>query len=213
MQKVCFIGHRKIENKEKIIASLIEEIENLIINHNVDTFLFGSRSEFNTLCHSVVTDLKERYPHIKRIAYTCRSESSTLESERKYWEEIYSNVYKEKVALFGVEGENEHKTKWTSCRASYVERNQAMIDDSDCCIFYYDKNYQPEMRKYSKQSIGYYQPKSGTALAHKYAMQKKKNIIRINMNPKSLWYNNYKSWGNKWDKIVETLKLLQRRPI
>ncbi len=35
------------------------------------------------------------------------------------------------------------------------------------------------MRKYSKRSIGYYQPKSGTALAYAYAKQKKKLIINV----------------------------------
>lgn len=60
-----------------------------------------------------------------------------------------------------------------------MERNQAMINDSDYCVFYYDKNYQPEMRKYSKRSIGYYQPKSGTALAYAYAKQKKKIMLNI----------------------------------
>lgn len=187
MEKVCsFFGHRKIQDKEIIIASLKEKIENLIINQNVDTFLFGSRSDFDSLCHSIVTDLKEKYPHIKRIAYTCRSESCTLESERTYWEEIYSNFHKEEVTLLGFEEEREHKTKWDSGRASYIERNQAMIDDSDYCIFYYDENYKPEMRKYSKRSFGYYQPKSGTALAYKYAMQKKKKVVRINTNTKNL---------------------------
>lgn len=179
-KSVCsFFGHRTIPNKEEIIAPLIEKIENLIANHNVDTFLFGSRSEFNTLCHQLVTELKEKYPFIKRVAYTCRSETCTLESERAHWEEVYSYFRKEKVTLLGVEEECEHKTKWDSGRASYVERNQAMIDDSDYCIFYYDENYKPEMRKYSKRSFGYYQPKSGTALAYSYAKQKKKCIIRL----------------------------------
>ena len=81
--------------------------------------------------------------------------------------------------MLGVEEEFEHKTKYTSGRASYVERNQAMINDGDYFIFYYDENYQPEMRKYSKRSIGYYQPKSGTSLAYDYAKQKKKIIINI----------------------------------
>ena len=54
-----------------------------------------------------------------------------------------------------------------------------MINDSDYCVFYYDENYQPEMSKYSKRSIGYYQPKSGTALAYAYAQQKKKIVINI----------------------------------
>ena len=126
----------------------------------------------------IVTELKGKYPNIKRISYTCRSETCILECERAYWEEVYSH-FKKKVILFGVEEEVEHKTKYTSGRASYVERNQAMINDSDYCVFYYDENYQLEMRKYSKRSIGYYQPKSGTAIAYAYAKQKKKIIINV----------------------------------
>ena len=125
-----------------------------------------------------VTELKTQYPHIVRKCYTCKSETCILESERAYWEKIYGHFYKEKTTLLGVEEEVEHKTKWTSGRASYVERNQAMIDDSDYCIFYYDEKYNPPMRKYSKRSICSYQPKSGTALAYKYAKQKKKKIIK-----------------------------------
>ena len=64
-------------------------------------------------------------------------------------------------------------------KISHVVRNQAMIDDSDYCIFYYDENYEPPMRKYSKRSIGYYQPNSGTALAYAYAKQKKKIIYNL----------------------------------
>ncbi|MBQ4122707.1 DUF1273 family protein [bacterium] len=176
--KTCsFFGHRKIEITEELKQKVKEVIEDLIVNHNVLIFLFGSRSDFDYLCHLVVTELKEKYPNIIRKCYTCRSETCTLESERSHWEEIYSHFRKEKVTLLGVEEEIEHKSKYTSGRASYVERNQAMINDSDYCIFYYDENYQPEMRKHSKRSIGYYQPKSGTALAYTYANQKKKIII------------------------------------
>ncbi len=178
--KICsFFGHRNVVVTEELKEKLKEIIEDLIVNHNVLTFLFGSRSDFDYLCHLVVTELKEKYPNIIRKCYTCRSETCTLEGERAHWEEIYSHFKKEKVTLLGVEAEVEHKTKYTAGRASYVERNQAMIIDSDCCVFYYDENYQPEMRKYSKRSIGYYQPKSGTALAYAYAKQKKKQIINI----------------------------------
>lgn len=143
----------------------------MIVNHNVLTFLFGSRSDFDYLCHLVVTELKEKYPNIKRLSYTCRSETCTLESERAHWEEVDSYFRKEKVTLLGVEEEIEYKTKYTSGRVSYVERNQAMIN--------YDENYQPQMRKHSKRCIGYYQPKSGAALPHTYAKQKKKIIINV----------------------------------
>ena len=178
--KCSFFGHRKIEITEELKQKVKEVVEDLIVNFNVDTFLFGSRSDFDYLCHLVVTELKEKYPNIIRKCYTCRSETCTLESERAHWEEVYGHFRKEKVTLLGVEEEIEHKTKYSAGRASYVERNQAMINDSDYCIFYYDENYQPEMRKYSKRSIGYYQPKSGTALAYTYAKQKKKILININ---------------------------------
>ena len=171
----CFIGHRKIEKTEKLEKEIYEFVENLIINENVKTFLFGSRSDFDFLCHSIVTDLKEKYPFIKRVGYTCRCESVTLESKREKWEEIYSYFAKEKVHLLGVEEEFEHKTKYTSGKASYVERNQAMIDDSDYCLFYYNEKYAPSQRQ---ESGGFrlYQPKSGTAIAYKYAKRKKKII-------------------------------------
>lgn len=152
MCKICsFFGHRKIVITEELKEKVKRVIEDLIVNHNVLTFLFGSRSDFDHLCHLVVTELKEKYPNIKRLSYTCRSETCTLESERAYWEEVYSYFRKEKETLLGIEEEIEHKTKYTSGRVSYVERNQAMINDSDYCIFYYDENYQPEMKKYSKR--------------------------------------------------------------
>ena len=183
--KVCaFFGHRKTKLTKKQFDNLMETIENLIINNDVRVFLFGSRSDFDFMCHKIVTEFKEKYPYIIRKQYTCKSETCILESERAYWEQIYSNFKKEKVTLLGVEEEVEHKTKYTSGKASYVERNQAMINDSDYCVFYYDENYQPEKRKYSKKSAGYYQPKSGTMLAYNYAKQKKKIIINIKIEEK-----------------------------
>lgn len=178
--RVCsFFGHRTIQDKENLIVSLKVEIENLIVNRNVDTFLFGSKSEFDTLCHCVVTELMEKYSYIQRIAYTCKSESCTLESQRTYWETLYSNTTKEKITLLGVEKEYQYKNKWKSGKASYVERNQAMIDDSYYCIFYYNENYQPQRRDHHKHRFDIHQPKSGTSLAYTYAKQKKKHIIRI----------------------------------
>lgn len=167
--KVCsFFGHRKIEETKELKIRLQSVIVNLIENEDVKVFLFGSKSDFDFLCHDIVTELKKAYPHIQRFAYTCKSEKCTLESERAYWEEIYSFFKKRPVTLLGVEKEIEHKTKYSAGRASYVERNQAMINDSDFCVFYYNKNYIPTTKS-----------KSGTKIAYEYAIRKKKKIINL----------------------------------
>ena len=183
--KVCVIGHRNIEITEELQKEIYLYIEYLIKKENVGTFLLGSRSDFDSLCHGIITELKEKYPYIKRIKYTCRSESVVLESERAKWEEIYSSFKKREVHLLGVEEEFEYSTKYVSGKASYVERNQAMIDDSDFCLFYYNENYNPPQRKISKRSTEFYQPKSGTAIAFKYA--KRKNKIIKNFFNNNFW--------------------------
>ena len=64
-------------------------------------------------------------------------------------------------------------------KASYIERNRAMIRISDYCVFYYDENYQPPLRKESKHSVIPYQPKSGTKAAYEYALSQKKKVINL----------------------------------
>ncbi len=168
MKTCSFFGHRKIEETEELKSRLKYVIVNLIENEKVKIFLFGSKSDFNYLCYAIVTELKNKYPHIQRHSYTCKSEACTLEKERVYWEEILSNFKKHPVTLLGVEKEIEHKTKYTAGRASYVERNQAMINDSDFCVFYYNKDYVPTTKT-----------KSGTKIAYDYAKQKNKNIVNL----------------------------------
>ncbi len=64
---VAFIGHRTINKTEAIKDKLKKVVENLIVNENADTFLFGSKSEFNTLCYDVVTELQSKYSLIRRV--------------------------------------------------------------------------------------------------------------------------------------------------
>ena len=75
----CFFGHRTINETEELKSKIIEIIEKLIVDENVDTFLFGSKSRFNNLCLERVTELKEKHPHIKRIYV--RAEYKKISSE------------------------------------------------------------------------------------------------------------------------------------
>ena len=58
----CFIGHRKIEKSIELKQRVEETIKDLIENKGMNIFLFGSRSEFDDLCHSIVTELQKNNP-------------------------------------------------------------------------------------------------------------------------------------------------------
>lgn len=149
----CFLGHRTINETEELKSKLIEIIEKLIVDEHVNTFLFGSKSRFNSLCLELVTEMKEKYPHIKRV-YVRAEYPNINEQYTDYLLEFYEDTYYPEH-LIG------------SGRAVYVERNCEMINKSQYCIVYYDKSSAPTSRK------------SGTETALYYAMKKHKNIIRI----------------------------------
>ena len=178
-KKVCFIGHRDVPDTEELQEKIRITVERLITEEGVTYFLFGSRSDFDSICHDVVTDLQEKYPHIQRVAYTCRHECATMKEDKAEEERIWSSILKRPVRIKDYDAEYEHPTKYTSGRASYVERNQAMITDSDFCVFYFDETYLPPRRKQGSSFLSDYQPKSGTAVAYKYAVQKKKEIVNL----------------------------------
>ena len=147
----CFIGHRTINETEDLKSKLNEIIEKLIVDENVDTFLFGSKSRFNSLCLELVTKIKEKYPHIKRV-YVRAEYPYISERYKNYLLKNYEDTYyPEKIINSG--------------RAAYVERNYEMIDNSRFCIVYYDETNAPTTRK------------SGTMVAFDYAIKKQKCII------------------------------------
>lgn len=160
----CFIGHRRIENLSEVQVKL-QRILTELIEQGVKKFIFGDHSQFNDLCYDVVSELKKNIPEIQRIKFR-KDYQEISDSVKKYFLDGFEdNICPEGVAKAG--------------KASYVERNQAMITASDVCIFYYNENYQPERRKESKRSIGTYQPKSGTRIAYEFAVSKDKEIINL----------------------------------
>ena len=158
----CFIGHRKInataELRKRLQSILLDLIENGTTN-----FIFGDHSAFNALCYELVTEFKEKFPEIKRISFR-----KDYEDTDDYTMRFLIKGYEESICPKGV---------GNAGRASYIERNQAMIRESDICIFYYDENYLPARRKLSRRDLFDYQPNSGTALAYRYAESKNKTII------------------------------------
>ena len=160
MKACSFFGHRDTPQTEELKQKVRETVERLIVEEGVDAFLFGSRSKFDDLCLIVVTELKEKYSHIKRVYV--RSQYPYID---KHFKDYLLYSYDDTIMPKRVENAG---------KASYVERNQEMIDASDFCVFYYNPSYLPPKRKYAKRDISDYQPKSGTALAFEYASQRKR---------------------------------------
>ena len=147
----CFFGHRRINETVELRTKITKTVKRLITEEKVDRFLFGSKSQFDTICLDAVTELKERYPHIKRIYV--RAEFPYIKDEymaylMRYYDETY---FPEKLLGAG--------------KAVYVERNCEMIDQSRFCIVYYDEQNAPY--------------KSGTKTIMNYAVKKSREIILI----------------------------------
>lgn len=149
----CFIGHRKTEETEALTLELRKTVENLITEDGVDTFLFGSKSGFNDICYTVVTELKEKFPHIKRV-YVRAEYPYISESYERYLLEKYEDTYFPEKAL-------------GSGKAVYIERNCEMIAKSKFCVICFDEHLAPKTRK------------SGTEIAYNYAMKNKKRVILL----------------------------------
>lgn len=151
----CFFGHRKIIATSKLKKTVYKTVENLIINKEVDTFLFGSKSQFDNLCLEIVTELKKKYKHIKRI-YVRAEFPYINDNYKEYLLKRYDDTYfPQKIICAG--------------KASYIERNYEMINKSHFCIVYYNEKYLPSPRKHSNRDLITYQPQSGTKLALTYA--------------------------------------------
>ena len=128
-------------------------IEKLIVEEHVDTFLFGSRGRFNSLCLELVTEIKEKYTHIKRI-YVRAEYPYINEHYKNYLLEKYDDTYfPQKIINAG--------------QASYIERNYEMIEKSHYCVAYYDP------------SLVFPDQKSGTKIAWEHAIKKGKHVINV----------------------------------
>lgn len=157
----CFLGHRKIEITDLLEMNLRNAIKRLIVEEKIETFLFGSKSQFNDLCYQIVSELKSCFPNVKRIYV--RAQSPYINEDYKaYLLEKYEETYYPKSAL-------------NSGKSSYIKRNFEMIDKSRFCIVYFDKNYIPTARS----KISEPRKNSGTRIAYDYATKKNKIVINL----------------------------------
>ena len=146
-------GHSEIEITKELEGKLIATFEDLI-KQGCKYFYFGGFSEFDDLCHKVISKLKITYPHIQRIFCLSDPRHQRI-SKRPKW--LKDEDYEEFIYL-------DLDFDWWYQRIYY--RNCAMIDRSDIVVFYVEER-----------------ENSGAYKAYKYAKQKKKTIINILQPP------------------------------
>ena len=166
MKSCSFFGHRDTEQTEELKQKIRVTVKQLIVEEGVDTFLFGSRSKFDELCHMVVTELKEKYPHIRRVAYLCKHEAGCLVGTGEEMRQAIKRLTGRDEYVREFEEIKKSDRVNSAGRATYVERNQWMIDGSDVVFIHFrvDKNNEKV---------------SGTGRSLCYARKQGKRIINI----------------------------------
>ena len=150
-EKSCSVfGHSKIKITKELENYLKSTFKMLITQENVKYFYFGGFGEFDDLCHSIITELKNEYPEVYRIFCLSDPRHQRL-SKRPKW--LKDEDYEEITYL------DLNFDYWYS-RIYY--RNCEIIDRSDFVIFYVNHTEQ-----------------SGAYKALQYAKRKKKQIINV----------------------------------
>ena len=164
MKACSFFGHRDTEQTEELKEKIRVTVERLIVEEGVDTFLFGSRSKFDELCHIVVTELREKYPHIQRIAYLCKHETACLVGAGMSLKHQIKELTGRDVYVAEYEDVKKSDRVNSAGRASYVERNYWMIDESKFIVFHLDLTFYQYIQN------------SGAIIAYQYARKGAKLI-------------------------------------
>ena len=163
MKTCSFFGHRNTEQTEELKEKVRETVEHLIVEEGVDTFLFGSRSKFDELCHIVVTELKGKHPNIRRVAYLCKHESGCLVGAGTSLTRQIEEITGRKERVLEYEEIKKSDSLNAAGRACYIERNQWMIDESDFAVFCLEESF-------NKRN-------NGTKIAYEYS--NKKSLLRV----------------------------------
>ena len=147
---VAFCGHRRVDEPEEV-SRWLEKVIDALVSEGAEEFWIGGKGDFDRLCHALVSEIKEKHPHIKRIYV--RAEFPFIRDDyRAYLLQSYEDTdFPQRIMGAG--------------RAAYVERNYEMIHRSQYCVVYYNGQAVPTTRK------------SGTKIALDYAIKKGKVII------------------------------------
>ena len=146
--KICsFFGHRDVEVTDELRKAATDEILKAI-DIGCRVFYFGGYGDFDDLCYSIVTKIKQERPELNIKRIYCVAQERYLYKKVRYFKcEDYDEITYLAPSFEG----------WYK---SIYFRNCAMIDESDLVIFFAE----------AKEDSGAYK-------AFKYAKKKKEKYI------------------------------------
>ena len=121
-EKICsFCGHRDADSslRTQIKAAIMDIIE----NEDITTFYSGGMGNFDSLCESVVRELKRIYP--LKLYLIAPHMTQKINRDGKYYKELYDDI------IIPDLGEVHYKRAIT-------ERNKWIVEQSEivlCCIY------------------------------------------------------------------------------
>ena len=151
LTKSCSVfGHRKINISNELKEVLRKILEEMIQSRGVEVFYFGGFGDFDDLCYQVVSELKDKYPHIKRI-FCLYDPRHQKKSKRPKW--LQEEEYEEYLYL---------DMQFDCWYTRIYYRNCEIIKNSDFVLFYVINK-----------------SKSGAYKAMQYAKKRKKQYINV----------------------------------
>lgn len=96
MVKKCFIFGNKIDESIQLYQNLKDELEAIILKHDIKKFLFSESGKFSYICYELLSDLKEKYCEIERVY--CYSENILKQDFCKY-KQLSKGLYDDFLCL------------------------------------------------------------------------------------------------------------------
>lgn len=149
--KICsFFGHKEITITEDLKNRIRGILDQMIKNENFTVFYFGGFGMFDDLCWQIITELKDKYMHIKRVFCLVDPRHQRISKRPKC---LKVEDYEEFIYL-------DLEFDWWYTRIYY--RNCEIVNQSDFIVFYANDV-----------------ASSGAYKIYQYAKKNRKNLINL----------------------------------
>lgn len=128
----CFTGHRQAALTEPLKKRLTDGLRGLITEYNTHDFYAGGAAGWDMLCEETVLKLREEFPFIRlHLVLPCSAEEQTARWDEALRMRYYDILKRADTAEY---------VSLMYTKDCMKLRNARLVEYSDCCVCYYDKN-------------------------------------------------------------------------